>query len=843
VALNGFSLSLDLIGRDLLSAAINAAKAAFGSFDRQVEKTANTTSTKLGGAAEGASGNLRKLERQLEETTGLSIGKFAKLGSAVGIAGAGFAGLSALNGAVNVSKEFSKSIAEVSTLVPEASFSMAKMNDIALDMTATFGGDAKGQAQALYQAISAGATDSTKATQLLDAANKLAIGGVTDTKTAVDGLTNVVNAFGDQNVTAAQASDAFFVAIRAGKTTAGELASSIGGVAATADNLGIKFDDLLAATATVTTKGIGTSEAVTGLKAALTNVIQPTANAAKEAARLGVNFSADGLRKAGGLPQFLDQITHSANFNNNSLSQLFGSVEGLNTITALTSEGSAKFNEILQQMGDKGGATEEAFKKMSETLSFQESRFKGLKESSLILIGQGLEPIKKTILKVVNAILEGFNSIPAPIRNFIVKLLAGVAAVATLAGGFLAFKSAIGPLLSVVKLLGISFSGLIGPLLPFIGIIAVVGAVVAGFVVLFKNNVGGIADFFEGVWSRVKLLFQALGDLFDNGSISDKLQKELDKAENSGIGAFAIKVYGIFQNIKAVFVALWDGFSAGFSKTFKFLSPIFDQVKRSIGRVFDAFGKLVGVFGDSSAAGEKTGGAMETITVIAKVLGAIIGGIAAVVAGAIGWMVSNAASLIADFIGIFSGVIRHFKLVFKFISQLFHGQWREAWETFKQIPKNYINTVLQLLLGFAERAAGLIDTIAGFFGADLGLADSIKGVREDIEKALVGDENAIGVKIKPITPDPWAAVSPAEKQEIAASQPILAATQVRAGAELNAAQAARQEGSVEAFADKLSKRPIHTTVKIDGRTIAEAVHSHDRDTFVRGGSFVPALGV
>src|SRR6185503_6933257 len=233
-----------------------------------------------------------RLEHTSEAAASAMRGNLAQFGQGVAIAGAGLAGLLLLDRAVDVSSEFSAAIAEISTLVDEASFSTANLTRVSLELAQAYGGGAVGQARGLYETISAGVIDATKATDLLRVANELAIGGVTNTKTAVDALTSVVNAYSTAGAEARDVSDAFFVAIKAGKTTAAELATTMGRVAPTAASLGVSFSDLLAAIAAVTTQGLDTSEAVTGMKAALANIIKPTADATKEAARLGIKFDA-----------------------------------------------------------------------------------------------------------------------------------------------------------------------------------------------------------------------------------------------------------------------------------------------------------------------------------------------------------------------------------------------------------------------------------------------------------------------------------------------------------------------------------------------------------------------
>ena len=88
--------------------------------------------------------------------------------------------------------EFNTALAEVSTLLDNAAKEMPILEQNAKNLAATFGGSPTQQAQAFSQAISAGASNATDATAMLTAANKLALGGVTDVTTAVDGLTSIV---------------------------------------------------------------------------------------------------------------------------------------------------------------------------------------------------------------------------------------------------------------------------------------------------------------------------------------------------------------------------------------------------------------------------------------------------------------------------------------------------------------------------------------------------------------------------------------------------------------------------------------------------------------------------
>ena len=308
-----------------------------------------------------------------------------KLGTSAGLATKAFKAFApliaaafsarALSGLASQANEFSAAMAEVNTLLSGNS-EMPRLTQEAKNLAAQFGGSPTQQAQAFYQAISAGAGNAEQATALLTAANKLAIGGVTDVTTAVDGLTSITNAYGIETSEASRVSDALFVAMRAGKTTVGELSGSIGKVAATAATAGLSFEETLGSISALTTQGIATAEAVTGLKATLSNVLKPSKAASDAAKELGIDFSLAGLQSKG-LSGFLDELVTATGGSEAKLLDLFGSTEALNTVFALTGGAAETFGNIMVDMANSAGQTDTAFNKVSNTMSQKLDVLKG----------------------------------------------------------------------------------------------------------------------------------------------------------------------------------------------------------------------------------------------------------------------------------------------------------------------------------------------------------------------------------------------------------------------------------------------------------------------------------
>ncbi len=270
----------------------------------------------------------------------------------------------AISGAIVKAKEFSNSMAEISTLVDTAKFNMDGFTDSLLKQAGAYNSTPFAQSKAAYQIISAGATSAAKATEILTASNRLAVGGVTDVAIAADGLTSILNAYGDKVASAEAVSDALFVGMKGGKTTIAELSNSLGAVAPIAAQLGVTFDELVASISAVTKGGVATNVAATGMRAILAAVAKPSDEAAKLAAKLGIEFSSAAIQ-AKGLTGFLSDLKDKTHGNSDALAILFGGVEALVPIMALTGEAGGFFTEIMVGMGEKTGATGEAFDKIA----------------------------------------------------------------------------------------------------------------------------------------------------------------------------------------------------------------------------------------------------------------------------------------------------------------------------------------------------------------------------------------------------------------------------------------------------------------------------------------------
>ena len=492
-------------------------------------------------------------------------GAVKRVASGMAIFAAGFAIVRPIQNALNESTKLSTALAEVATLTDDATFPLQRMNDIVKNLSAQYGEQATEQAKALYQTISAGFGDASQAARILETSNKLAIGGVTEVQTAVDGLTNVLNTYSSSNLAALDVSDAFFVAMKAGKTTIGELAGQVGRIAPAAEALKIPFDQMLGAMAAITTKGISTSEAASGLAGAIANINKPTTDATKESKRLGIEFSAAAVR-AKGLSGFLDSITGSAKFNEDSMAKLFGSVEAFKVMLALTSNESEKFNEIMGQMEDRVGATDTAVAKMEATFAHQSKRFLAISNNIQTTIGKAAEAVLSPILGVINTITEGvssfLDSLPPGARKAIVGFVGAFGGMTGVVGILMALSGVLSLVGLSISSLVIGFVALIALTAPLTLLFAGLGVAVFAAFRAFQKNTGGIATSWADMVKKVKLGWRGMMSIVADGGLSNAMIEELKEATEFGV----IRYHRDFENFVERLQVFWSGLVSGFER-------------------------------------------------------------------------------------------------------------------------------------------------------------------------------------------------------------------------------------------------------------------------------------
>lgn len=260
---------------------------------------------------------------------------------------------------------------------------------------------------ALYTAAQAGIKYGDSL-DFMGRAEQLAVANKANLNTTVDLLTGTMNAYGYKVQDVGHLNDVFFQSTLIGKQTIDELGQSMGQVVGIAANVGVSFEELQAAIATLTAKGMNTSDAITAIKAAISTIISPSSEAAKAAKDLGLNFSASSL-KAEGFSGMMEKIMKATGGSTDKMTQLFTEVRAMNGAMQLTGDGMKFFNYALNEVKDSAGASEAAYQKMVGTFSSQSQQVINTAKVALIEVGTRLEPVAAGIAGSFGGIMSGIT--------------------------------------------------------------------------------------------------------------------------------------------------------------------------------------------------------------------------------------------------------------------------------------------------------------------------------------------------------------------------------------------------------------------------------------------------
>ena len=383
----------------------------------------------------------KALESGLATAAKLSTAAFAALAGAVGVA-------------VTKFSSFEKSFTNVTTLLDKSSFATKSLskgitdlkNDV-LKLGASSGESFESLNQGLFDLVSAGvpAEQATKA--LADAVN-LATAGATDTATSVKALTAAYTAYGAEAGTSAEVAEKFFTAQKFGVTTVSDLASGFNKVAGTAKQLGIGFNEILAASTALTANGAKpTAQAFTEMKAVLNAVILAQGKLKNESAEVGAALSLQNIEQVG-IVKALEQVKVATNGDVVAMQRLLGSSEALSAALSLTGQQAGVYAKIVGELSDeqaRAAAFNDALITKQETLDKSLAKLSRSFEAIAVTIGEKFAPLVVSVAESLQVMAQNFSELDNETKETIVSFIkfgtvitAGIAGLTTF--GLVAIK-------------------------------------------------------------------------------------------------------------------------------------------------------------------------------------------------------------------------------------------------------------------------------------------------------------------------------------------------------------------------------------------------------------------
>jgi TP901 family phage tail tape measure protein len=597
------------------------------------DKSATKTFKQVDGAADNTQTKLSKF--------GNAIGTAVKVGAIAGVA----VGVAAIGKGVTAFADFERSMNEVFTLIPGTSKeAMDAMTQDVKNFSREFGVLPDRVVPALYQALSAG-VPKDNVFEFLEVAQKAAKGGVTDLTVSVNGISSVMNAYGADVLSATQASDLMFTAVRLGKTSFEEMSASLFQVTPTAAALGVKFGDVTAALASMTAQGVPTSVATTQLRQLFVELSKEGTKTSDVFSKISGKSFKEFVASGGNTQQALAMLEKHAGQTNLGINDLFGSVEAGSAALSLTGKGTETFVNNLAAMGEASGATDAAFEQMNTGLGPVIDRFKALGAVILLEIGGKIAPVLEKlanyieengdelkamatdvadVLKRVGIIARNAFNVAAKGVQFLSKYISFlIPFVGTLATAFVLYKGYLLAVSVVTKAVSVATAILNAVMSanPIMLVVIAIAALVGGLIYAYKN----VEGFRKVVDNAFKIIQQVISYAWENvikhvfnaivfyitkilipyytllfkiaKTIFEQIASVVMSTWNNVIKPIWNAIYWYIENILIPYYQLlwtvvrtvWDAISGAIGSAWSRISGAFESIKSGIASVWGFF--------------------------------------------------------------------------------------------------------------------------------------------------------------------------------------------------------------------------------------------------------------
>lgn len=218
-------------------------------------------------------------------------------------------------------------------------------------------------ADAVYNIASTGFSG-PRTGQILESANLASLAGLGDISDTAGLIGKVLTTYGEQNISAARATDILTAAVRDGAAEGADFTAQIGKLLPFAEELGINFDEVAASLSAVSVITRDSAVASTQLQNAYSKLLSPTNEGLTVLDQIyGEGRGAQGVQESirtQGFLQTLRDIYTAAEGNKQVLGDLFGDIRGLSAVLTLANDDFKKFETTLGNVRNSFGQTGDA---------------------------------------------------------------------------------------------------------------------------------------------------------------------------------------------------------------------------------------------------------------------------------------------------------------------------------------------------------------------------------------------------------------------------------------------------------------------------------------------------
>lgn len=581
-----------------LSVLIKAVDEASGTF-KEIQKNASDFKTEMektsseSSSAWSAVGNKMQTVGKGMESVGGTLTK----GVTVPLVGMGVA-------SVKTASDFETSMAQLQTIMDTSQVSVDDMRQGIMDLSNQTGISASEIATSAYSAISAG-QDTDKALQAVETSAQLAKAGFTDSGTALDTLTTIMNSYGMSADQMEGISDRLITTQNLGKTTVDELGASMGKVIPTANMYGVNLDNIASAYVTTTKNGISTAESTTYINGML-NELGKSGSTVSEVLKEKTGKSFKELMDDGySLSDVLKIVQDKADETGVSMGDMFSSQEAGKAAATIVQH-AEDFNGAMDSMQKSAGATQTAFETMDSTTGANFTKTINQIKNDSITVGQNLLTVLAPAISQVSGFIADMSAkfqalspaqqevitkvglavaVAGPLITVIGKVVGSLGTIITTVPNIVSAFGTFGGAISTVgtfitgtaiPAIGSFITTIAGVVAPFLPVIAIIGAVIAVGVLLYKNwdtikqKAGELKDWIGEKWEGIKTatsetwegIKSTIGEKWDavKTHISDKWN-EIQVSFYEGGGGISGVTEVWFDQINNTVRSIMDGIS------------------------------------------------------------------------------------------------------------------------------------------------------------------------------------------------------------------------------------------------------------------------------------------
>lgn len=453
--------------------------------------------------------------------------------------------------AVKSAIDFEDAMAKIDTIAnitsDNAKVSYGEMEKAIMDLSNQTGVSAAAIADDVYNAISAG-QDVGDAVNFVSNSTKLAKAGFAETSQSLDILTTILNAYGMEASEVTRVSDILIQTQNLGKTTVGDLSSTMGKIIPTAKSYKVSLEQVAAGYSIMTAKGIATAETTTYMNSML-NELGKSGTTVSDilVEKTGKSFS-DLMQEGYTLGDCLEMVNQAAIEQNLSFMDMWGSAESAKAGVTLLGDSATVFNSRLQEMRESTGSTEMAFEKL-DTTSLKLTKVINQAKNTLMDLGGTILEMLMPYLEKGAAEVEKFATWFNNLDDGTKKLIVTIGGLAIAAG-------------PVLKITGSLVSG-IGNIIKIGGQI---GPMISKIIPAGKTLIGGMGNLMQaggklitGIGSK---LLPALAQFGPQGAVIALVV--------AGVAFLGYEIYKHWDEISGFLTKAWDGLKAAASKVMDF---------------------------------------------------------------------------------------------------------------------------------------------------------------------------------------------------------------------------------------------------------------------------------